>query len=495
MQATSGLPSGAVASAKLASCEAGRNRRPLMRTVNIWQWEGRVDRATYAAVGVAAFALKFSIDWVVVTRVFHRPWSSLNYWRPFGAISGVHALSLENRLFAGVMLFIALPFIWLGLAMTVKRLRDAGEPTWIAALFFVPVANLLFFLALSLKPFAKEPRREEGAPWPGPRFLDAWIPETRAGSALVSIAITAAIGLGFTLLGTQVVATYGWGLFVGLPFCLGLFAVLMHSYREPRSYSECVLMAVLPVLLLGAILLLVAIEGLICILMAAPVALVMALLGGSLGFVIQAAHWGRRNAPAILSMAVLLTPGFYGVEHFTRPQAGVFEVQSAIEISAPPEKVWLKVVAFTEIPPPQEMLFRAGIAYPIRAEITGHGAGAVRHCVFSTGPFVEPIVVWDEPHLLRFSVTANPAPLNELTPYGHVEPRHLHGYFESHQGQFLLTELPGGRTRVEGTTWYSHSLWPETYWHWWSGYVIHRIHIRVLEHIRVEVEHGGDGFS
>jgi hypothetical protein len=57
----------------------------------------------------------------------------------------------------------------------------------------------------------------------------------------------------------------------------------------------------------------------------------------------------------------------------------VFEVKSAIEISAPPEKVWQKVVAFTEIPPPQEILFRAGIAYPIRAEITGHGPGAIRH--------------------------------------------------------------------------------------------------------------------
>jgi uncharacterized membrane protein YhaH (DUF805 family) len=375
-----------------------------MRKANIWQWEGRIGRATYAAVGVAAFAANFFIDWVVVTRIFHRPWSLLNYWRPFGVISGVNALSFENRVFAGVMLFIAVPFIWLGLAMTVKRLRDAGEPTWAAALFFAPVANLLFFLVLILKPSAKEAGRAEGAPWPGPRFLDSWVPETRAGSALVSIAVTAVIGLGFTLLGTQVVATYGWGLFVGLPFCLGLFAVLMHSYREPRSYSKCVLMAVSPVFLLGAILLLVALEGAICILMAAPIALVMALLGGSLGFVIQAAHWGRRNAPAILSMAVLLTPGFYGVEHFTRPQAGVFEVKSAI------------------------------------------GAGAVRHCVFSTGPFIEPIVVWDEPRLLRFSVTANPAPLHELTLYGHIEPKHLHGYFESHQGQFLLTELPSGHT-------------------------------------------------
>jgi Polyketide cyclase / dehydrase and lipid transport len=385
------------------------------------------------------------------------------------------------------MLFVALPFIWLGLAMTVKRLRDGGQPTWLAALFFAPIANLAFFVALSFMPSVAESKREEGTPWPGVRAFDRWIPRNAAGSALVSIGATCLLGLFLTFLGTKAIAQYGWGLFVGLPFCLGLFAVLTHSYHQQRSYGECVTVAVLPVAMLGAVLMLVAIEGVICIMMAAPLAFCLALLGGSLGYGIQAAHWGRRHAPAMLGMVLLFTPGFYGIEHFTRPQPGVFEVKSAIEINAPPEKVWQKVIAFTEIPPPKETLFRVGVAYPIRAEIAGHGPGAVRHCVFSTGPFVEPITVWDEPHLLRFSVTENPAPMNELTPYGHIEPKHLHGYFESHQGQFLLTELPGGRTRVEGTTWYSHSMWPETYWHWWSDYIIHRIHLRVLNHIRMEV--------
>src|SRR4030095_12355111 len=320
-------------------------RRASMRVSNVWQWEGRVNRTAYFFVGLAAFVLKFLLDWIVVTRVFHRPWSLLNYWRPFGAISGVHALSLENRLFAGAMLFLALPFIWLGLVMTVKRLRDAGEPTWLAALFFAPIANLAFFLVLSLKPSAKGIPLEEGAPWPGPHFLERWIPRTQAASALVSIGVTAMLGLGFTLLGTQVVAQYGWGLFVGLPFCLGLFAVLTHSYHEPRGYGECLPVAILPIAILGAILFLVAIEGAVCLAMAAPLASLLALLGGSLGEIIQGGRRGRRNTPAMVSMAVLLTPGFYGVEHFVRPQAGVFEVKSAIEINAPPKKVWGRAVA------------------------------------------------------------------------------------------------------------------------------------------------------
>ncbi len=117
----------------------------------------------------------------------------------------------------------------------------------------------------------------------------------------------------------------------------------------------------------------------------------------------------------------------------------------------------------------------------------------MRHCIFSTGAFVEPIEVWDEPRLLKFGVTASPAPLNELTPYGHIEPRHLHGYFVSEEGQFLLTSLPRGGTRLEGTTRYRNAMWPAAYWHIWSDYIIHRIHLRVLNHIKEAAEQSRAG--
>ena len=459
-----------------------------MNPVNLWQWEGRVTRGMYLLVGAIAFAIKILLDYFVLTQVFHRQWSILLYWRPFGVIQEFPLFGVENYKYAATMLALSLPFLWLGLAMTVKRLRDSGQPLWVVCLFFVPFLNLLFFAVLCALPSVQELPREEATPWPAVRPLDRWIPRSKWGSAVLAIGLTTLIGLLFTLVGTQVVKSYGWGLFVALPFCLGLFSVLLHSYHEPRDFGDCVGVSVLPVALLGLVLMAVAIEGLICILMAAPLALALALLGGWLGYAIQAIHWGRRHTPAMLSVVFLLTPSFFSVEHFIKPQAGIFEVKSAIEIYASPDRVWQQVVSFAEIAPPQEAIFRAGIAYPIRAEITGHGAGAVRHCVFSTGPFVEPITVWDEPHLLRFSVTANPAPLQELSPYGHIEPAHLHGYFESHQGQFLLTALPDGRTLLEGTTWYSHTMWPEQYWHFWSDYIIHRIHLRVLRHIKTQVE-------
>lgn len=459
-----------------------------MELLNLWKWEGRVNGRTYLSVGIVALAAKMLLDFQISTVVFHKSWTPLFYLRPFGAVSNALLQVKPDGTYAMTMLLASLPFVWLGLAMTVKRLRDAGRPLWGVCLFFLPVLNLVMFIVFSTFKSVEQPPQQEAAPWPSVRPLDRWIPHSKWRSVILSILLTVLLGLLFTVLGTQVIKSYGWGLFVALPFCLGLFSVLLHSYHEPRSFGDCVGVSMLPVVVLGFVLLAVAIEGIICILMAAPIALVLAFLGGTLGYVIQAAHWGRTQTPAMLSLAILLTPSIFGFERIMKPQPGIFEVKSSIEVNAPPEKVWHQVVSFAEIAPPKETIFRAGIAYPIRAEISGHGAGAIRHCVFSTGPFIEPITVWDKPHLLRFSVTANPAPMNELTPYGRIEPTHLHGYFESHQGQFLLTPLPGGHTRLEGTTWYSHTMWPEQYWHFWSDYIIHNIHMRVLRHIKAQTE-------
>src|SRR5205085_9653532 len=105
-----------------------------------------------------------------------------------------------------------------------------------------------------------------------------------------------------------------------------------------------------------------------------------------------------------------------------------------------------------------------------------------------TGALVDPFHISHPPRLLKFSVTPTPAPTHACSPYPHADPPHLHGFLVSAAGQFLLTPLPNGGTRLQGTTWYRHGLWPSTYWKLWSDEIIHRIHLRVLNHIRDEVE-------
>lgn len=146
-----------------------------------------------------------------------------------------------------------------------------------------------------------------------------------------------------------------------------------------------------------------------------------------------------------------------------------------------------EVIAFSPIPEPRGVLFRLGLAYPTHAEIEGVGVGAVRYCVFSTGAFVEPITAWQPGIRLAFDVVESPPPLRELSLWD-VAPPHLDGYLQPRRGEFRLVALPGGRTRLEGSTWYEQRLRPMGYWVLFSDFIIARIHHRVLEHIATSFE-------
>src|SRR5437762_30732 len=451
------------------------------RFSDLWRPTGVVDRGTYAFVGVLSFALKHNIDRLVATYGFHRPWRLFSYWVPLRDVARITTLRGDQAVFLGTMVAIALPFVWVGVVLTIKRLRSAQLPYWLVVLFFVPCLNLLFFLLLSVVPKRDTPLTEQQTPRGSFTHI---IPESAIGSAAMSLILTLPFGLAIALLGAQVLTNYGWGLFVALPFALGFAAAVIHGWRQPRSAKSCVGVACLSTALLGAALLALSFEGMICLVMAMPIAFPLAAFGGACGYLVQRRPSIQAGAPAFLSVLLIFVPGVQWTEHAMARPAATFVVRSTIDVQASPQQVWDQVIAFSEIPPPQEWIFRAGIAYPIRAEMMGRGAGAERHCVFSTGAFVEPIEVWEAPHRLKFSVTSNPAPMEEWTPYSHIEPPHLHGFLMSKGGQFLLTPLPNGGTRLEGTTWYQHGLWPAAYWRLWSDAIIHRIHMRVLIHIR-----------
>ena len=118
----------------------------------MWKWEGTVDRGTYAIVGVVGFAIKHNIDRIVATQFFGRQFTPFNYWIPPVEAIRIDRLSTNDARFLTTMVAVALPFIWIGLAVTIRRLKSAGLAPWLAALFFVPVVNLAFFVLLSLIP-------------------------------------------------------------------------------------------------------------------------------------------------------------------------------------------------------------------------------------------------------------------------------------------------------------------------------------------------------
>ena len=251
--------------------------------------EGTIDRGPYALVGVVGFAIKHNMDRFVASAIFHRPWGLFNYWIPLDRAAHVSSLSRQDALFLLTMVLLALPFIWIGVVLTLKRLRSVGWQSWPVVFFFVPFVNLLFFVLLSVLP-----ARDDTAAEPRPGFLRRLIPNHPVGSAAAAILLTLLIGLPSTLFATKYLLEYGWGLFVALPFCLGLSSALLYGYHAPRTARSCFLVALSSLALFAGALMALAWEGLICIAMVAPIAVPLAFLGGWVGYLIQRRARSRR---------------------------------------------------------------------------------------------------------------------------------------------------------------------------------------------------------
>lgn len=375
----------------------------------------------------------------------------------------------------------SLPFLWIAISMSVRRAVNAGITPLPGLLVLIPLVNLVTMLLLTLLP-------ENKPAYAGERqAIENSVSWVRA--ALLGLLAGSALGMVMLALAVYALRSYGGALFLGTPVMIGVTAAVVWNFQQRRGYGASALLGMFTAVLAGGVMLMFALEGAICIFMAAPLALPLGALGGMLGQFIADC---RPDARTTTLGMLLILPGWAGVEKNAWPPEE-FTVQSEVLIDAPIQRVWDTVIGFPEIPPPREWYFRYGIAYPIRGRIFGRGAGAVRHCVFSTGTFVEPITVWDEPKRLAFSVAEQPVPMFELSPWKNVHPPHLDGALRSTHGEFVLEELPGGRTRLIGRSWYQFDMHPRDYWTMWGNLMIDRIHHRVLDHVKVHAEMPADG--
>jgi uncharacterized membrane protein YhaH (DUF805 family) len=460
----------------------------LIKISDLWIWKKGLSRGHYAIWGMLLFAIKYSLDRFVSYYIYDRKWFLSDYFMLID-YAALTRLSPEDISFYTVLLFISLPFIWAGTFLTVKRLRDVGASGWAVILFFIPLVNLFLFAILALIPTmqASTDETEIVSLKKDSSILykmRSVLPNNKIGNAAIAVAIVCMVALILSFISISFIGEYGWGLFVGVPFFLGLGSVLLYCVHQHRSLKECISVSVLSVSIFSGLLLILAMEGLICLIMAAPIGFVIAMIGGLIGYWFQKTD---HSSPSAFILIMFMIPIVIGFESSGQKDTPLFEVRSEVVIQASAQTVWDHLVTF-ELEEPHELLFKTGISYPINAEIEGTGVDAIRYCNFNTGAFVEPIEVWDEPRLLQFSVLSQPEPLTELSPYKELKLPHLEGYFNSKKGQFEIIPLLDGQVKLVGTTWYEHDIDPAFYWKWWSDEIIHQIHLRVLNHIKITAE-------
>lgn len=440
--------------------------------IELFALTGRVNRRRYVVIGLVLAALKFAIEFALIKSASGKSLTLTAFVNPL--------LDERVQLLAGSrsslmpLLFLAIPFLWIAVAMSMRRALDAGLPALCAILMFVPVVNLAAIAVLALWPSKALLTRE---PIDKPDRERNYAERSRFSYFAAIIAPCFVFFFGM-MLSVYVFRRYGQSLFIGTPVVMGFIGgYIEHAFRGERARHSFRL-AFEIVLATAATLVAFALEGALCLIILLPIALPLVWVGALLG---AAAAPVENRLRRTTKLSALMVPALALFD--VGGASPEYVVLSETTIDATPEEVWPRVIGFSELPPATDLFFRLGVAHPVRARLEGSGVGAVRYCEFSTGPFVEPITAWEPPHRLAFDVAEQPHPMRELSPWGAITPPHLEETLHCRRGEFRLVALPDGRTRLEGRTWYAMDLWPQAYFKLWADDLIHRIHVRVLDHI------------
>ena len=279
--------------------------------------------------------------------------------------------------------------------LTFRRANWAGRFWTLAAFVCIPGLQIAAFAIAALLPRDQSPD-----------------PHRAERAAAITLGLLTGIGVLVlaALVSTVILGVYGWGLFVASPLTIGL-ATAWFANRQDMIDELATLKRALAAMLLGTVALtMFALEGIVCVLMAAPLGALAAGMGSVIGRWL--ARLGRERRAR--TMCVAIVPLFLVVD-LAMPSDLRIDARESVVIAAPPAAVWDAIIS--DAPVRKSNLFEVtGLAFPLRSELRGEGVGAERLGYFSTGIARERVSLWEPEHTLAFTVVEQPPAMRETGP-------------------------------------------------------------------------------
>ena len=193
-------------------------------------WFGISDRvrpAPYAASGLSLGLFKYGVEalviWAYSSSIFW-PWDFLN---PSFAIRS-QMLHSAPEWVPWMMFLWTLPFMWIAVTMSVRRVADVGDSPWLGLLVVIPIVNYCFMLWACLAP--TRPTRR------GAWFLARPTRQDRASSAALAVGCSLIVGGLMIWSSVYLFKSYGTTLFLGAPMLMGATAGYIFNRGHPRGY-------------------------------------------------------------------------------------------------------------------------------------------------------------------------------------------------------------------------------------------------------------------
>ncbi|WP_288459648.1 SRPBCC family protein [uncultured Sphingomonas sp.] len=360
--------------------------------------------------------------------------------------------------------------------LSFRRANWSGAGYALAAVVVVPAAQIAVAAILAVLP------RFEQRDGPGSAFA----PGSDTAHVVQGVLAGVAIIVAAVLVSALTFGSYGWSLFVATPFLVGVTTGYLANRRLLLSGRATARLVLIAAALGTAALVALALEGFVCILLAAPLGAVAALIGGAAGRAV--ARMGQGGGKPLASVALL--PALFALEAATPPDLPI-TAWASVEVTASPGAVWSALTGDQSIESGPGVLGAAGLAYPLRGRLLGHGVGAVRLGEFSTGVARERVTEWVPRRRLGFEVLKQAPAMEEMSPYRRVHAPHVQGYFETGRTSFTLFPLPGGRTRLDIEAHHVLRVEPVLYWEPLARLAIRMNLSRVLDDLKGKAEAGG----
>jgi hypothetical protein len=273
---------------------------------------------------------------------------------------------------------------------------------------------------------------------------------------------------------------------VVLPFAIGFITIFVIEWRGAQPIWMWFLFPWLP-LAAGELATVAAFwEGFICVVMFTPIAMGASSLGGSAAGLIARSVQSRRSRNTTLVSVMCLPLLISLVEPQFLFEKDLRNVESVIDIQAPPATVWKNIERVPRIRPAElqsSWSHRIGFPNPVEATLSEEGVGGVRHARFEGGVlFIETIDRWEPERRLGFSIHAETEQIPTTTLDEHVTVGGR--FFDVLYGEYILEGLANGGTRLHLVSRHRVSTDFNWYAQLWTDAVMRDLQTRILSVVR-----------
>lgn len=232
-------------------------------------------------------------------------------------------------------------------------------------------------------------------------------------SLLLALLYGALSHLLFTSVFESVSSPLSVAFIVIVPFVIGMLAAYFAPPERRGSWTFAMAIATLSMLIGSLLAAALVWEAAICVVMAVPIMLILASVGGLAMWAILQRN-SRERGTSVLGLFLFLPFLFAPIEHQFPVEDSFHTVDSQITINADAATVWQNIIRVPRIRDeerPFSVLFTFfGAPKPLEAIMTGEGVGGIRRGQFEDGlSFIETIKVWQPNQRIEWDIVPDNA--------------------------------------------------------------------------------------